>query len=106
MMMMVMMMTMMMMMMTMMMMMMMMMMMIWIIWKMEMEKLCREICTGVKTFLFTNVLIDIGRSSKCCAKLGIIHQIDSKKGLDHFVNYSAQIASRLTYMQVDIQKKT
>ena len=44
--------------------------------------------------------------SKCCDKLGMIHQIDSKKELDHFVNYSAQNASRLTYMQVDIQKKT
>ena len=38
--------------------------------------------------------------SKCCDKLGIIHQIDSKKGSDHFVNYSAQNASRLTYIQV------
>ena len=43
--------------------------------------------------------------SKCCDKLRIIHQIDSKKRLDHFVNYSAQNASRLTYMQVDISNK-
>ena len=41
--------------------------------------------------------------SKCSDKLGILHQIDSKKGLDHFLNYSAQnvigfmmLTSRLT----------
>ena len=87
---------------------MMMIMMIWIIWKMEMEKLCREISHMYwgKHFSLYKRIKRHWLMSKCCDKLGIIHQIDSKKGLDHFVNYSAQNASRIKYIQVDIQKKT
>ena len=75
---------------------------------MVMEKLCREIShmhCGKQFSLYKHIKRHL-LMSKCCDKLGIIHQIDSKKGLDHFVNYSAQNASRLKYMQVNIQKKT
>ena len=41
--------------------------------------------------------------SKCCDKLGIIHQIE---GIGPFCKLQCTDASRLTYMQVDMQKKT
>ena len=87
-------------------MMMMMMMMIWIIWKMEMRKLCREISHMYwgRHFSLYKRIKKHWLMSKCCDKLGIIHQIDSKKGLDHFVNYSSQNARIYLNMQVDIKK--